>query len=325
MAAMASLAYFVAIAMAALSVGAHVFSSTKSKVEYFTDVEFKSTKHKFLVTCGSVTVDTVTLNDNKNIIDSDWFRCNNRSNKYRGNVVFVIGGPYATLGKFPDPYVATFMVAGYNVFVPKYSGTLGNTVASISGINANNTSGGGELAKAAEEIALLEKWVDGMDRSSSNIIAGESAGGYISTLACTVYCMKRLLLISPLMQSPADLWKNYASKHARTNIFYSYNNGSNSSNNYNEEAARLASIGFYGGFYQHTPLVSILKNVPLSTKISGFIGDNDPRIGVHNPSGLPAIQHENRVEINFYPDNDHRIIQNSPHGEEALIKWMQKP
>jgi hypothetical protein len=94
------------------------------------------------------------------------------------------------------------MMAGYDVFVPIYTGSFENTIATKTGLNEENTFGGGELEIAAGEVAATVGWLRNKNAQLGfeTILAGESAGGYVAGLACVSKCTDRLLLISPLMQ-----------------------------------------------------------------------------------------------------------------------------
>lgn len=291
----------------------------------YNDVRFSSSKHFFKAQCLSLTQSLIHLKREGMTLDVKRYECNGRQPRKLGSAIFVIGGPYQSISPLPDPFISTLMIAGYDVYVPIYSGTFGHTIAQTKGINRETIKGGGELATAAAEVALAAKWLTDNKKESGEklVMVGESAGGYISSLACQIYCTPNLLLVSPLIQSPEEFWSNYAKTSSDRKIFYRYSGTIPKNEEEDLDAAKLAAIGFYGLDFRNTRLISLLDEVSPKIKKRIFIGDRDPRIGVIFSKELEKASVRLNAGVSFFPDMRHGLIQSSPHGEEQMIKWLR--
>jgi hypothetical protein len=322
-----SLAIMIAAFFAQSLLSHSVEESTPRKLKYL-DVDFSSTKHKYSEKCVQIDIiDHRIAVKNKELIVSE-YGCRGRIGNKIGDIIYIYGGPYQSLGEFPDPNLATFMMAGYDVFVPIYTGSFENTIATKTGLNEENTFGGGELEIAAGEVAATVGWLRNKNAQLGfeTILAGESAGGYVAGLACVSKCTDRLLLISPLMQSPMDFWKNYGKRAAkkRDKDYYKYVGRSKDSKKAEESAAMLASIGFYGTKYRNTDIAYFIERMPTNIVKRIFVGDRDPRIGVSNSKKLQKMSGSHNVVLSFFPDKEHRVIQTAPDGGADLIAWLRK-
>ncbi len=176
---------------------------------------------------------------------------------------------------------------------------MGRTIARTRGLNSATMRGGGELAVAAAQVAMAAQWLTEKNAGTGlkTVLAGESAGGYIAALACHSFCTKNLLLVAPLLQSPAEFWKNFARQADKsTTPFYVDNSKGSSSPADAERVAEAAAIGFYGEDYRDMTLLDLLKGVPVTNEQAPFRGRSRPpdrrREGCRDrgPTGLPEHQ-----------------------------------
>lgn len=295
--------------------------------EKFIGLEISSTRHPFHVRCDSIDWDVVSVSIDGVSVDADRFSCRGtEAPPPLGDIVYVIGGPYQSLREFPDPYVVSAVVAGFDIYVPRYSGTFGNSIAVRESLTVENTAGGGELEVAAREVALLSKFLstydNGIDRRV--ILLAESAGSYIAAFSCSDFCPSSIALISPLMQSPIDFWENFGKSAALSGEEWFKDNGSDPGNGERRlQAARLASIGFYGQRNWTTDLCGAFARSPSPRDVRVFYGDQDPRIGVGKVQELLDGCGVTHFDVSSYPDNRHAVLQTSSNGEFSLICWLK--
>lgn len=280
----------------------------------YNDIYFSGDRHPYTLKCSIINIREVSIKSKGKYLKSDYFDCIDRSEPVLGDIIYVIGGPYQWIGDFPDPNVASFLMAGYNVYVPRYSGTFVNTISRTEGLNSDTVSGDGELGKAAREISLLIRYAskNNKEKGLETLSVGESAGSYILAKACKKNCTERVLFISPLMQSPIDFWKNYAEKAQKKNGPNFVVEGQSEDPS---EAGRLASIGFYGVGNWDRDLCSILKDIPSNADVRIFYGDKDPRIGIDKVSEISRGCGKIKPAMSSFPDDNHSIIQSSPNGQ----------
>lgn len=289
----------------------------------YADAKLGSSKHGYRADCDALVVDLVEFANDNIDVEADRFRCEREGVEPVGSIVYLIGGPYQDLGPFPEPYVASFLMAGYEVFVPRYSGTFSNTIATGRGLDKQVIEGNGELGKAAAEVEMMLRRLD--DGKAPVILAGVSAGGYLAAYTCAhrKECTDDILMVSPLMQSPNAFFEGFGDEatgnSARNFIAY---NQSNDAKKIDATGRRATSIGFYGVSNWDTSLCDLLGQMPAGIDVRIFYGDEDPRIGIGEVTDLEAGCGAIEPEMSSYPDASHSIIHGSADGERQMIEWL---
>lgn len=296
--------------------------------ESYLDAEFSSTKHRFSVSCKKIVAyDFEFSGIESRSLSGIYFKCEGRAQKHVGDIIYLVGGPYQWIGEFPDPYIVTMMTAGYDIYVPRYPGTFGNSIAQTSGLNLENVTGGGEITVAAHDVAGLTGYLMTVnaDASKATVLFGESSGGYLAAMSCALQCTDNVILLSPLMQSPLDFWNNFAkSADATGDKFYTVSGSEGDEQTDRQIAAKLAAIGFYGSDHENTTLCHLLATVTAPIQVRIFYGDRDPRIGVNEISNVLAGCGTVRPVVSSYQDDAHAIIQTSEDQEARLIHWLMQ-